>query len=207
MGIADFPTEIFKALRCLATDRVERRLRLSDTSLEKPPRDPPLVAATRSAITRQTSLYEEQDLPDTSASSTSRDHPVQRKGSEHSALRNPGLDHWLDKSSNHALALRARYDRRGLSGYSRRFRRRGKLYTSGMVKPIHLMKAGKDVLRFIGVILRLPMDLLMSLARGFHNAPILYGDETVRQPTQILDFQTGLIAAGKVCTTLCYSGP
>lgn len=38
----------------------------------------------------------------------------------------------------------------------------------------------------------------MSLAKGFHNAPKLYGDSTVRQADKITDFQSGLKAAGKV---------
>ncbi|KAK5084156.1 hypothetical protein LTR24_007516 [Lithohypha guttulata] len=45
--------------------------------------------------------------------------------------------------------------------------------------------------------LKSPMDFTMSLAQGFHNAPKLYGDTTVRKPTRVTDFQSGLAAAGK----------
>lgn len=38
----------------------------------------------------------------------------------------------------------------------------------------------------------------MGLARGFHNAPKLYGDDTVRPQEKVTDFQSGLKAAGKV---------
>ena len=44
------------------------------------------------------------------------------------------------------------------------------------------------------------MDFTLSIARGFHNAPKLYGDDTVRQADKITDLQTGLKAAGKVST-------
>lgn len=43
-----------------------------------------------------------------------------------------------------------------------------------------------------------PMDFTLGVARGFHNAPKLYGDESVRQTEKITDLQTGLKAAGKV---------
>ncbi|KAI0106144.1 glycosyltransferase family 1 protein [Hypoxylon sp. NC0597] len=41
-----------------------------------------------------------------------------------------------------------------------------------------------------------PVDLAMALAQGFHNAPRLYGDETVRRPIRVTGIQSGLKAAG-----------
>lgn len=58
--------------------------------------------------------------------------------------------------------------------------------------------AGKGVGRIVGAGLKSPMDFTLSIARGFHNAPKLYGDDTVRQADKITDFQSGLKAAGKV---------
>ena len=58
--------------------------------------------------------------------------------------------------------------------------------------------AGKGVGRMLGVGLKSPMDFTLSLARGFHNAPKLYGDESVRPADKVTDFQSGLKAAGKV---------
>ena len=58
--------------------------------------------------------------------------------------------------------------------------------------------AGKGVGRIVGVGLKSPLDFTLGLARGFHNAPKLYGDESVRQPDKVTDFQSGLKAAGKV---------
>ena len=42
------------------------------------------------------------------------------------------------------------------------------------------------------------MEFALSLAQGFHNAPRLYGDSTVRKADKITGFQSGLKAAGKV---------
>lgn len=58
--------------------------------------------------------------------------------------------------------------------------------------------AGKGVSRIVGAGLKSPMDFTLSLAKGFHNAPKLYGDETVRQTEKITGLQSGLKVAGKV---------
>jgi hypothetical protein len=42
------------------------------------------------------------------------------------------------------------------------------------------------------------MDFSLGIARGFHNAPKLYGDDTVRPQAKVTDLQSGLKAAGKV---------
>ena len=41
------------------------------------------------------------------------------------------------------------------------------------------------------------MDFTLGIARGFHNAPKLYGDDTVRPQEKVTDLQSGLKAAGK----------
>ncbi|RYO97418.1 hypothetical protein DL763_002767 [Monosporascus cannonballus] len=40
-----------------------------------------------------------------------------------------------------------------------------------------------------------PIDLALALAQGFHNAPRLYGDDTVRTPTRVTGIKSGLRAA------------
>lgn len=60
------------------------------------------------------------------------------------------------------------------------------------------INASKGVGRIIDAGLKSPMDFTLSLARGFHNAPKLYGDDSVRPHERITGFQSGLRAAGKV---------
>ncbi|KAF2757695.1 UDP-Glycosyltransferase/glycogen phosphorylase [Pseudovirgaria hyperparasitica] len=43
-------------------------------------------------------------------------------------------------------------------------------------------------------ILKAPMELSLAVAQGFHNAPRLYGDETVRRPIRVSGFYSGLRA-------------
>ena len=50
------------------------------------------------------------------------------------------------------------------------------------------------------------MDLALAIAQGFHNAPRLYGDTTVRRPTRISGYRSGLRAAGEAFAFGIYDG-
>jgi len=65
---------------------------------------------------------------------------------------------------------------------------------------------GKGIARLVGTSLRTPMDVTLGVAQGFHNAPRIYGDETVRQPENITGFKSGLAAAGKSFSNGFYDG-
>ncbi|RPA95108.1 UDP-Glycosyltransferase/glycogen phosphorylase [Choiromyces venosus 120613-1] len=66
--------------------------------------------------------------------------------------------------------------------------------------------ASKSVGRIVEVGLRSPMDFSLSLAQGFHNAPKLYGDNTVRPLEKVTGFHSGLKAAGKGLGLGLYDG-
>lgn len=55
--------------------------------------------------------------------------------------------------------------------------------------------AGNGLLTSFGAIASLPLDLALALAQGFHNAPRLYGDASVRKPVRITGFHSGAKAA------------
>ncbi|KAH9828145.1 glycosyltransferase family 1 protein [Teratosphaeria destructans] len=57
-----------------------------------------------------------------------------------------------------------------------------------------------------GAILTMPNDLHVAIARGFHNAPRLWGDATVRKPVRITGFKSGCEAAGKEFAYGIYDG-
>ena len=73
---------------------------------------------------------------------------------------------------------------------------------TGQISLDAALGAGKGIGRIVGAGVKSPMDFTLSLARGFHNAPKLYGDDSVRQPDKITGFQSGLKAAGKVSASL-----
>lgn len=50
------------------------------------------------------------------------------------------------------------------------------------------------------------MDLSLAIAQGFHNAPRLYGDSTVRTPVRVSGIQSGLKAAGSEFVFGIYDG-
>lgn len=45
---------------------------------------------------------------------------------------------------------------------------------------------------------KFPMDFALHIAKGFHNAPKLYGDDTVRSFQKIVGLKTGLKTSGRV---------
>lgn len=50
------------------------------------------------------------------------------------------------------------------------------------------------------------MDISLAVAQGFHNAPRLYGDTTVRAPKRISGFRSGVRAAGQEFVYGIYDG-
>ncbi|KAI5925018.1 hypothetical protein F4810DRAFT_662546 [Camillea tinctor] len=55
-------------------------------------------------------------------------------------------------------------------------------------------------------IVRAPVDLSLAVAQGFHNAPRLYGDDTVRRPVRVTGIKSGLRAAGDEFAYGIYDG-
>ncbi|KAK0736862.1 hypothetical protein B0T21DRAFT_330480 [Apiosordaria backusii] len=54
---------------------------------------------------------------------------------------------------------------------------------------------GRGALKSASAIAKAPVDLSLALAQGFHNAPRLYGDDTVRRPIRVTGIRSGLKAA------------
>jgi UDP:flavonoid glycosyltransferase YjiC (YdhE family) len=54
--------------------------------------------------------------------------------------------------------------------------------------------AGDGLAHTGAAIAKAPMDISLAVARGFHNAPRLYGDDTVRRPIRISGYKSGLRA-------------
>ena len=69
---------------------------------------------------------------------------------------------------------------------------------AGQISLDAALGAGKGIGRMVEAGLKSPMDFTLSIARGFHNAPKLYGDKSVRPSEKITGIQSGLRAAGKV---------
>ena len=61
---------------------------------------------------------------------------------------------------------------------------------------VHTSRISKRVLK--GIIL-FPMDLTLSLSKGFHNLPKMYHDDTVEPIPKVVGVRSGFKAAGTVC--------
>ena len=68
--------------------------------------------------------------------------------------------------------------------------------------PEDMINTGKGVGRIVSSGVGSYMNFTLALAKGFHNAPRLYGDTTVRPHEKISGFHSGLKAAGKVSLPL-----
>ncbi|CAK7209609.1 hypothetical protein SBRCBS47491_000501 [Sporothrix bragantina] len=67
------------------------------------------------------------------------------------------------------------------------------------------MQAGQSVARIVSTGLQSPLHFCMGVARGFHNAPLLYNDEVRAAPT-VSDFGGGVRAATKAFGHGLYDG-
>ncbi|KAF4950328.1 hypothetical protein FSARC_13246 [Fusarium sarcochroum] len=67
--------------------------------------------------------------------------------------------------------------------------------TVGETRGHYVGDIASGVERTATAIAKAPVDLSVALAQGFHNAPRLYGDNTVRRPIRITGFHSGLRAA------------
>lgn len=59
--------------------------------------------------------------------------------------------------------------------------------------------------KFLNLVIWLPTDLSLSFAKGFHNAPRLYHDPTVKGIPIITGVHSGFRAAGSVCSSVVIS--
>ena len=83
--------------------------------------------------------------------------------------------------------------------------------TTSAAPPHHLPReviddVGWGIKRTGAAFITMPNDFHVAIARGFHNAPRLYGDATVRKPTKITGVKSGFVAARKEFAYGIYDG-
>ncbi|KAH8705220.1 putative UDP-glucose,sterol transferase [Talaromyces proteolyticus] len=65
---------------------------------------------------------------------------------------------------------------------------------------------GRIAKQFLDLVLRLPTDFALSLTKGFHNAPKLYNDSTVKEFPVVRSIKSGIRAAATEFTQEFYDG-
>lgn len=216
MGVADFPVEILRALRFKSSDQASSgHHEQPSPTVIPPPTDsdslrPSFTASFRDAAklmspasstvslaTQDSSTTEASEATDVRSPSQEQDAATSREGRVTSPVAMPEHRSFLAKSLKRASS-RSRSPRR--SSGPDTLDHLGRSLSGSQAGRISLdaaVGAGKGVGRIVGAGLKSPMDFTLSIARGFHNAPKLYGDESVRQPDKVTDLQSGLKAAGK----------
>ncbi len=216
MGVADMPVDTLKALRIHPETAKQKRKPTADgdaqdaESTTENAQDDPSTAASAAASS--------SELPgassgrsDTATSSgqstpaTSRTNSTFNVGESLAKLQNqpsPGSGRGGSMPTSMADALRGQLspDSGGRSRSRSRPRSPGEGANVGARKsPSDLMETaldtGKGLRKIVGAGFSSPMDFTMGLTKGFHNAPKLYGDETVRKQAPVTDFRSGLSAA------------
>ena len=160
----------------------------------------------------QTGTRESQNAADTAGPLSphhSREEPRSPTGGMQRTASGQA-EHKLDHQSSMKSALQGSLSRSSSRGSSpsRRSGHHHRSLSGDRASQISLeaaLGAGKSVKQIVGAGLKSPMDFTLGLARGFHNAPKLYGDESVRQADKVTGFQSGLKAAGKVCSVQQHS--
>lgn len=192
MGFADFPVEILKALKVKQPERSEvgeifKGKEHADATRDGKPAD--------NTTDRTISIEADDHSLESPAASGGDSNNVPTSGAHTGSLA-------------HALSVHTRRPSQTKRTSSDMGAQKTK--PSGRENSPHgsnisleaALGAGKGVSRIVGAGLKSPMDFTLGLARGFHNAPKLYGDESVRTPEKITGFQSGLKAAGKVCKAI-----
>ena len=211
MGIADFPVEILKSLKQSTADVKEghdkHKATRSSTNLTETASQNPSSSDLTQVDTKSTI---DSSKP-TSPSPPTETSPVI------SPPRTPSLSTAqtvVEENPRHGRKSSALASVISPDGESRGHHRRGSGSRSRSRDPRsgHENRPGQDLEyitlesaisgakaggRIAAAGIKAPMDFTLSIAKGFHNAPKLYGDETVRKSERITDFQSGLRAAGK----------
>jgi UDP:flavonoid glycosyltransferase YjiC (YdhE family) len=226
MGIADFPVEILKSLKTASSDVREAHKQaksgssagsLSPVSTSQSASQP---AATRE-LRKSSTLQDSTTSPSTTSTHdsislsevetiTAADAIVVTSPTETNSSTNPAAR----KPSALSTVLSSDGTRRHPHYGSRHGSRHGSMSRHGSpsgsrssspcpredisyITAESAISGVKAVGKIVEAGIKSPMDFTMSLAKGFHNAPKLYGDDTVRQSDKITGIQSGLVAAGK----------
>ncbi|KAK6612993.1 glycosyltransferase family 28 domain-containing protein [Botrytis cinerea] len=202
MGVADFPIEIFRKVKRekeahAATKESSSASATPKSSMQNKPQDH-LLSDERSLNSVDASLLQASD----SSVKTSFENS-QRSSDDISTPSTPSTERSISQTAipgvKHTNSLRQAIKDNIESRHTRNCSgsETPKEFDPSKLTIENAVGAGKGISRIVGAGLKSPMDFTLGLARGFHNAPKLYGDDTVRPQEKVTDFQSGLKAAGR----------
>lgn len=221
MGVADFPIEIFRAAKNKHQAQKNDTKETIGHSSSSGASTPTFNSSTNSRVDLQLDAEEISEpkpkgpleaasLGDSSGPSTKTSYESTGRSSNDPTSPETPLSSTLSMGSQRGRSLkealrgacpRSRSASRESGGSPSRSKRSGTRseFDTNMLTLENATRAGKGVSRIVAAGMKSPLDFTLGLARGFHNAPKLYGDDTVRPQEKVTDLQSGLRAAGKVC--------
>ncbi|RMZ75605.1 hypothetical protein DV737_g5216, partial [Chaetothyriales sp. CBS 132003] len=202
MGLADFPVEVLKSLK-IASNEVKEAHEKHKNSPSVSGTSTPIADSSNPSTTNIYLTNSETSSLSNTRSIASSLTATQLETDDEASL--PGRTSMSRIMTPDGRSRQHR--RRGSSPKSPRSRSHS-LYHYGEEKPCaaedaahftveSTINSAKAAGKIASASLKSPMQFSMSLAQGFHNAPKLYGDTTVRKTEKITGFQSGLKAAGK----------
>jgi hypothetical protein len=183
IGLAEMPTETLKALRPSMSSRQRSQASssfVSEGESSKMSRSPTSLDQSQTSLTssRTPDRVQSPSTPNTTPNSkVVPSSEGQSSSKEDNASRRPHI-------SRNESGSRKDHD---VSGEGVAHTRQG-------------------VGRFVKALVQSPMELSMSITRGFHNAPKLLGDDTVRPQERVSDFKSGMNAMGREFAFGWYDG-
>jgi UDP:flavonoid glycosyltransferase YjiC (YdhE family) len=185
-GVAEFPSETLKPLhipigssRHQSQESVPTIARKSETS-HIGERSTPLTSPEQS----QTSLNVQESLARVRSPSNLPGLSSTTSNIGSSSMSDALQGQLSPKQDN---ASRSQVRRRNESGF-------GKDHDMLRQTGVH---TSKGLGRIVRAAVQAPMEASLSVTKGFHNVPKLWGDDTVRPQEQVSDFKSGVMAAGK----------
>ncbi|KAK3642642.1 hypothetical protein LTR56_010690 [Elasticomyces elasticus] len=216
MGVADMPIETLKALH-IHPDTARKRKSADVEGLagessssgrssnEGRPPTSTIDERNMSSSGRQSSLSETVVTSGASTPATSRTNSTFNVSESLAKIQTPPTPLSPGKSAMSASMAAALQGQLATTRSRSHSASRPKSSQGGSGKPGEVpenlmdtvLDTGKGIRKIVGAGFSSPMDFTMGLAKGFHNAPKLYGDDTVRKPAQVTDFRSGVTAATK----------
>jgi hypothetical protein len=212
MGVADFPVEIFKAFRGRTKDSNAGTPSAATESVASVSQTPSQTDLSSDTVTQNgadspsepATLRSSLSAPSDATSTNGSDSTIGRSFSAETPATSTTSINTLPRGTSLRQALRGTICRSRSSSRERKPESRSssprgqkKEFDPSNITLDSAIGAGKGISRIVGAGLKSPMDFTLGLARGFHNAPKLYGDDTVRPQEKVTDLQSGLKAAGK----------
>ncbi|KEF59768.1 uncharacterized protein A1O9_04616 [Exophiala aquamarina CBS 119918] len=189
MGIADFPVEILKSLKSASGELKDIHEKRRSTSGSPSP-----VSTSQHGSAQDLS----RGLVTSPISETP---PTSPEGRDDVSNRMSAMSMVMSSDGSSRQHSHRRHSRHGSRSGSRSGTPREQspcpIDEVSQVTLETAISGAKAAGRIVSAGVKSPMDFTLSLAKGFHNAPKLYGDQTVRKSEKIVDLQSGLKAAGK----------